>query len=40
MGKFDPVFQPELKKYDSNVKVTSLPPIQSLVVPVDCLLDP
>ena len=34
MGKFDPVFEPELKKYDSSVRVQTYI-IQSLVVPVD-----
>ena len=35
MGKFDPVFEPELKKYDSSVRVQKLS-IQSIIFPIEC----
>jgi len=36
MAKFDPTFEPELKRYDSSVSVERYI-IQSIVFPIDCL---
>lgn len=39
MTKFDPAFEPELKKYDTSVRVQR-EYIQSIVYPIDCILGP
>lgn len=36
MAKFDPTFEPELKKYDSSVRVQRYI-IQSIIFPIDCV---